>query len=138
MRWPENKNVKSIIEGMGISYHTGNGDNVEIIYNQISEIVASVKSNKPSLVHFNTFRKYEHCGPNLDDNLGYRSSEEIQSYAKRDPLELYTNNLINSGEFSTKLLSELENLIDTYIGKVYIKMLEQNKSYLSQFVRDEK
>ena len=138
VRWPENKNVKSIIEGIGISYHTGNGDNVEIIYNQISEIVASVKSNKPSLVHFNTFRKYEHCGPNLDDNLGYRSSEEIQSYAKRDPLELYTNNLINSGEFSTKLLSELENLIDTYIGKVYIKMLEQNKSYLSQFVRDEK
>jgi TPP-dependent pyruvate/acetoin dehydrogenase alpha subunit len=123
---------------MGINYHTGNGDDVEKIYNQISEVIASVKKNKPSLVHFNTFRKYEHCGPNLDDSLGYRSSEEIQSYAKRDPLELFTNNLINSGLFSKNLLNQLENLIDTYINKAYIEMLEQNKSYFLQFDRDEK
>jgi len=138
VRWPENKNVKSIIEGMGINYHTGNGDDVEKIYNQVSDIIDSVKTNKPSLVHFNTFRKYEHCGPNLDDNLGYRSSEEIQSYAKRDPLELFANNLINSGLFSRNLLNQLEKLIDAYIDKAYIKMLEQNKNYLSQFDRDKK
>ena len=123
---------------MGINYHTGNGDDVEKIYNQVSDILDSVKTNKPSLVHFNTFRKYEHCGPNLDDNLGYRSSEEIQSYAKRDPLELFANNLINSGLFSRNLLNRLEKLIDAYIDKAYIKMLEQNKNYLSQFDRDKK
>jgi TPP-dependent pyruvate/acetoin dehydrogenase alpha subunit len=70
--------------------------------------------------------------------LGYRSSEEIQSYAKRDPLELFANNLINSGLFSRNLLNQLEKLIDAYIDKAYIKMLEQNKNYLSQFDRDKK
>jgi pyruvate dehydrogenase E1 component alpha subunit len=94
VRWPENKNVQATIEGMGVTYYSGSGDDVEAIYSQVGNIISEVRNNVPSLVHLDTFRRYEHCGPSLDDNLGYRKSEEINSYISRDPLEILKNKII--------------------------------------------
>jgi pyruvate dehydrogenase E1 component alpha subunit len=133
VRWPDNKDVKLTIEGMGLSYHRGNGDNVEEVYTQINKVVSDVRNNKPSLVHLNTFRRYEHCGPSLDDNLNYRSTEEIDSYKVRDPLVILGNKMVSSGVISRDLLNHLENLIHNYVDEAYVSMLKQNKSYLMHF-----
>ena len=55
VRWPENKNVRETIEGMGINYYSGSGDDVEEINTQISNVLSDVRKNKPSLVHLDTF-----------------------------------------------------------------------------------
>jgi pyruvate dehydrogenase E1 component alpha subunit len=133
VRWPDNKNVRSTIEGMGVNYYNGNGDDVEEIYNQVKNIISDVRNNKPSLVHLDTFRRYEHCGPGLDDSLGYRKSEEIKSYFTRDPIEILGNKLINSGVISEVLLKKLTNQITYYVEDIFVSMLKQNKNYLTQF-----
>jgi len=133
VRWPDNKNVKATIEGMGVTYYSGSGDNVEEIYTQVSTIISEVRNNKPSIVHFDTFRRYEHCGPNLDDSMGYRTSEEINSYIFRDPLEILRNEIINSGDISEILIKKLVDQIDYFILEIFINMIRQNKDYLAQF-----
>ncbi len=133
LRWPANKNVKSTIEGMGVNYYSGIGDDVEEIYGQFGNIISEVRNNIPSVVHLDTFRRYEHCGPNLDDNLGYRKTEEINSYNSRDPLEILGNRIISSGVNSEILLKKLVNQINSFTEEIYKNMLQQNKSYLEQF-----
>lgn len=133
LRWPANKNVKSTIEGMGMNYYSGIGDDVEEIYAQFSNIISEVRNNIPSVVHLDTFRRYEHCGPNLDDNLGYRKTEEINSYNSRDPLEILGNKMISSGVSSEILLKKLVSQINSFTEEIYKNMLQQNKSYLEQF-----
>ena len=133
LRWPANKNVKSTIEGMGMNYYSGLGDDVEEIYAQFSNIISEVRNNIPSVVHLDTFRRYEHCGPNLDDNLGYRKTEEINSYNSRDPLEILGNKMISSGVSSEILLKKLVSQINSFTEEIYKNMLQQNKSYLEQF-----
>ena len=133
VRWPDNKNVRVTIEGMGINYYSGSGDDVDEIKTQISEVTDNVRSNKPSLVHLDTFRRYEHCGPSLDDNLGYRKSEEITSYIKRDPIEILGNKMINLEIISKTLLEDLANKVNCYVEDTFISMLERNKNYLKQF-----
>ena len=108
-------------------------DNVEEVYSQINKVVSDVRSNKPSLVHLNTFRRYEHCGPSLDDNLNYRSIEEIDSYDVRDPLKILGKNMVSSGVISRDLLNNLENEIHNYVDEAYVSVLTQNESYLMHF-----
>ena len=118
---------------MGINYYSGSGDDVDEIKTQISEVIHNVRNNKPSLVHLDTFRRYEHCGPGLDDNLGYRKSEEITSYIKRDPIEILGNKMINLEIISKTLLEDLANQINCYVKDTFIGMLRQNENYLKQF-----
>ena len=133
VRWPDNKNVRETIEGMGITYYSGSGDDVEDIYAQIGNIISDVRKNKSSLVHLDTFRRYEHCGPSLDDSLGYRKSEEIEFYIKRDPIEILGNKMISSGVISEILLKKLSSQINYYVEDTFISMLRQNENYLKQF-----
>jgi len=133
VRWPDNKNVRETIEGMGITYYSGSGDDVEDIYAQIGNIISDVRKNKSSLVHLDTFRRYEHCGPSLDDNLGYRKSEEITSYIKRDPIEILGNKMINLEIISKTLLEDLANKVNCYVEDTFTGMLRKNENYLKQF-----
>jgi len=133
VRWPETKNVRATIEGMGINYESGSGDDVEEIYTQVARITTDVRNNKPSLLHLNTFRRYEHCGPNLDDSMGYRKSEEIESYDARDPLEILKNKMVVSGVIPELLLERLAKHINDYSEEIFAKMLNQNQDFLAQF-----
>lgn len=133
VRWPDNKNVRVTIEGMGAHYYSGSGDDVDEINTQISEVIHNVRNNKPSLVHLDTFRRYEHCGPSLDDNLGYRKSEEITSYIKRDPIEILGNKIINLEIISKTLLEDLANKVNCYVEDTFTGVLKKNENYLKQF-----
>jgi len=128
VRWPVNKNVRATIEGMGISYYSGNGDDVEEVYSQVGNIITDVRNNKPSLVHLDTFRRYEHCGPSLDDSMGYRNIEEIESYITRDPLEILKNKMISSGLISEIYINKLANEVNSYVEEMFAGMLKQNRN----------
>lgn len=41
----------------------------------------------PSFLVFDTYRWLEHCGPNFDNNIGYRSAAEFESWKRRCPVE---------------------------------------------------
>jgi pyruvate dehydrogenase E1 component alpha subunit len=133
VRWPDNKNARETIEGMGVTYYNGSGDDVEEIYAQISSILAMVRNSKPGLVHLDTFRRYEHCGPSLDDSMGYRKTGEIESYIERDPIKILENKMISSGLISDILIKKLVSQINSYVEDIFISMLKKNENYLKQF-----
>ena len=133
VRWPASKNVRETIQGMGVSYLHGNGDDIEEIYKNVSNIITRVRSNNPILLHLETFRRYEHCGPNLDDKLGYRSKTEIVSYLERDPLKILGNKLVDSGVVSIKILEDLVDQINNYVQDSFTRMKSQNSDYLAEF-----
>ena len=133
VRWPASKNVRETIQGMGVSYLHGNGDDVEEIYKNVSNIITRVRSNNPILIHLETFRRYEHCGPNLDDKLGYRSKTEIESYIERDPLKILGHKLVDSGVVSKKILKDLVDQINDYVQESFTRMKSHNSDYLAEF-----
>ncbi len=60
----------------------------------------------PSLVEANVVRLQSHSIS--DDQLKYRSKEEIEAEKSRDPIELFKKELVVSGLFSTEELIDLE------------------------------
>lgn len=46
----------------------------------------AIQAHGPAFIEVPTYRFIEHCGPNIDDNLGYRTAEEVKYWQKFDPL----------------------------------------------------
>ncbi len=79
-----------------ISSFTLDGNNVIEIFEVSKKVIQMARMGfGPSLLVCNTYRWLEHVGPNKDETLGYRSSEEIQSWKEKDPI-LYLSNILSS------------------------------------------
>lgn len=85
-RQPKSLSMRKIVEGFGLGYREGNGDNVTSVFELTTDAIRAVRENRPRVIKFDTYRLYEHCGPNRDDDLGYRESGEIEKFSQRDPL----------------------------------------------------
>ena len=76
-----------------------------------------MKTKKPLFVEIDTYRYYEHCGPNKDDDLNYRPKKEVEFWNKRDPLVLtekyiLKNNILNNDnllKIKLKIINEISN-----------------------------
>ena len=54
------------------------------------------RTRKPLFLEIKTFRVLEHCGPNNDDHLGYRTESEIKKGLLSDPLNKLEEFLLKS------------------------------------------
>ena len=101
-RQPKNRDLGSLIKGYGLTYAHGNGDIFDEVDNLTRQLLPIVRNGSPVVLSLDTYRLFEHCGPNIDDHLGYRPLVEVQSYAHRDPVVISKNLGISnriSGDF---------------------------------------
>ena len=108
------------------------GHKSDLIYEKIKSVREKiVKNSRPYLIEFLTYRNIEHCGVNIDDNLNYRSKEEINIWTKKCSL-LY---LRKKYKKYNKNFDLIENLIQKKIDKIFNKAMKKpypNKSILSK------
>lgn len=98
VRQPEGRTISELAAAHGIESHAANGNDVEVVYELTKRAVAAARSgNGPVFLELSTYRWREHCGPNFDNDIGYRSEEEYQAWRKRDPLTLFHSQLIDEG-----------------------------------------
>jgi pyruvate dehydrogenase E1 component alpha subunit len=62
-----------------------------------------------------TYRWREHCGPNYDNNIGYRSEEEFLEWKKRDPIKLFEKKLLKE-KICTK--GEIRRINKEVLGQI--------------------
>jgi TPP-dependent pyruvate/acetoin dehydrogenase alpha subunit len=64
------------------------GNDVRGVYEAASRATERARRGEgPTLLEFQTYRIYEHCGINEDHDLGYRTRDEVESWRARGPLE---------------------------------------------------
>ncbi len=65
----------------------GDGNNALEVHRLAKDALSHVRAGKgPVFMEFSTYRWREHCGPNYDNDLGYRSEAEFQEWKEKDPL----------------------------------------------------
>jgi TPP-dependent pyruvate/acetoin dehydrogenase alpha subunit len=63
------------------------GNDVEAVHRAAESAVARARAGGgPSFLLCDTYRWREHCGPNYDNDIGYRSEGEFQQWRKLDPI----------------------------------------------------
>ena len=66
-----------------------------------------------------TYRYKEHCGPNNDDNLGYRDKSEIDKWKNRDPIPIYEKFLIKNKKIKRDLIIKIEKNINSKVKTAF-------------------
>ena len=88
VRQPKRRKIFEMVRAFGIESRHGDGNNVQ----QVSDYVELARNkimsgNGPQFLEFDTYRWREHCGPNYDNDIGYREEEEFLEWKKKDPLK---------------------------------------------------
>jgi pyruvate dehydrogenase E1 component alpha subunit len=88
VRQPASRRICRLAEGHGVEAWQGDGNDVLEVRQRTGEALDHIRSGRgPALVEFNTYRWREHCGPNYDNHIGYRTEEEFLRFKALCPLE---------------------------------------------------
>jgi pyruvate dehydrogenase E1 component alpha subunit len=94
VRQPAARDRLAIARAHGIATGAGDGNDVEHVYRTTKAAVDAVRAGHgPYYLEFETYRFREHCGPNFDNNIGYRTEEEFLEWRARCPVETYQRRL---------------------------------------------
>ena len=84
VRQPKNRKIYDMAKGIGISSDSGDGNKLEEVYEMTRQAKTKILSNEgPQLLEFSTYRWREHCGPNYDNDIGYRDEEEFLNWKEK-------------------------------------------------------
>ena len=87
VRQPQNRDLVGVVSAMGIPSVRVDGNDYRLVFESLQSATESVRRGEgPRFMEYSTYRQLEHCGPNSDDDLGYRSKSEVDSWFSRDPL----------------------------------------------------
>jgi TPP-dependent pyruvate/acetoin dehydrogenase alpha subunit len=101
----------------GLPSVTADGNDAEVVLDVFSTAVACARAGEgPSFLVFDTYRWLEHCGPNYDDDIGYRSEAESAVWHLRDPLRRLRERLLAAheidGDGEAAMLREIDEEIE--------------------------
>ncbi len=117
VRQPHTRDVMLIAEAHGCEGKRLDGNDVRAVYESASQAVHKARnSGGPTFLEFETYRWREHCGPNFDHHLGYRTLSEFEEWHTRCPIEKTKHVLSQRGGFDAswerghveRLSSEIE------------------------------
>lgn len=113
VRRPKGLEIAAMVSGFGIESQQGDGNNVREVHELAQEAVCKARGGRgPSFLEFKTYRWREHCGPNYDDNLGYRSEEESREWRARCPIERLRRELVSEGILRQDDIGSIDRGID--------------------------
>jgi len=100
IRQPE-RPIHALAPAHGLLPMSGDGNDVDVVHDLAAGAVARARRGEgPSLIELATYRWREHCGPNGDLELKYRSEEEFATWEARDPVRVYRDKLTTAGELT--------------------------------------
>ena len=120
VRQSKNRKLSVLAESHGIKSYTGDGNNIHQVSELTKEAVEYIKNNNaPSFIELETFRWLEHCGPNSDDELGYRKKGELDQWLKRDPISSYEKRIVEKKQATEKEILEMKEIICNEIDDAF-------------------
>lgn len=96
------------------------GNDVETVFAMAREAVRRARAGQgPQFLELDTYRWREHCGPNFDDELNYRSADEIAAGKAGDPVARTHARLLQEGRASQSQIDAMTRQIVEEIEEAF-------------------
>jgi TPP-dependent pyruvate/acetoin dehydrogenase alpha subunit len=102
--------INGIAAAHGLSALTGDGNDVDAVHDLAGEAVEGARAGYgPQFLELSTFRWREHCGPNFDHELNYRTAENIRVGLAGCPIERLKAVMTEQGLDVKSILESIES-----------------------------
>ena len=119
-RQPVNRKIYELARAIGAYSFCADGNDVLAAYETIRSAVNMLRAGKgPCFVELMTYRWREHCGPNYDNELGYRSIDEYAQWVQKDPLVMHKRYIIEKFACDELEFSKMQHVIDNEIAQAF-------------------
>lgn len=109
VRQPAGRAIHKMAAGIGLRAWSADGNDVEDCFSRLEAEVSAIRAGQgPAFAEFATYRWLEHCGPNYDNDLGYRNPAEFEEWKKRDPVSRQQDRLRAEGVLDDAALRKME------------------------------
>lgn len=111
-RQPVKRPLIDLAKAHGVQAQMGDGNDAVIVYKLVKNAVKQARyGGGPQFLVFHTYRFREHCGPDFDNHLAYRSENEFLEWKKKDPLEKMEKFLKERGLFDDNVVKQWKSEI---------------------------
>lgn len=94
--------LTKLAEAHGIPARHVDGNNLDVVVRVTGELVDRARRGEgPGFLLADTYRWLEHCGPNYDNTIGYRTEDEFKIWQSRCPVEGLRRQLEKMGLWDT-------------------------------------
>jgi len=98
VRQPPGRSIAAVAGAIGVHTHAGDGNDAFATCQAIRNAVDAIRRGSgPWLLEFSTYRWREHCGPDYDNHIGYRTPEEFEQWKAREPIAQMRLSLSEAG-----------------------------------------
>jgi pyruvate dehydrogenase E1 component alpha subunit len=113
-RQPANRTPAQLASAIGLRCESTKDSDFQGTYSRLVELTQYAREGYgPTLIEISTYRTLEHCGPNDDDDLGYRPKDEITRFKEVDlihNLEIMLGlSLLEKNEIISAVREEIES-----------------------------
>ena len=120
VRQPEGRKIHEMVKAIGIESQDGNGNDALEIYLKIRDATECIRQGGgPHFFEFYTYRWREHCGPNYDNDIGYRPEEEFLKWKQKDPIATIESRLLEISEIIPEDINKLEEELQKEIDEAF-------------------
>lgn len=124
LRQPKNRKIHKLAEAIGLKTDFGDGNNVAEVFEKTKNAVEGIREGSgPCFLEFSTYRWREHCGPNYDNDIGYRTEEEFNNWKQKDPIEFAKNKLLKEADSNLNFLDSINKEVQLEIAQAFEKAL---------------
>jgi TPP-dependent pyruvate/acetoin dehydrogenase alpha subunit len=112
VRQPQGRKIYKMVEAIGIPTLFVDGNDPQAVYEAALIAIAHIRDGRgPFFLELATYRWREHCGPNYDNNIGYRTEEEFQKWKQKDPILFYEKKLLTGHILDKLVVKKMEDEI---------------------------
>lgn len=120
VRQTDKARIHQRVAGLGCETRLVDGNDVVASYEAIAAFADEVRSGGgPRFLEFDTFRWREHCGPNYDDDLGYRPPELVETWFERDPVALFEKRAVAEGRLEASEIEAIQAEVDREVADAF-------------------
>ena len=118
VRQPQNRKLYKLASAFGIKSHKLSAANPIEFYLKLNKIIKN--NSKPIFIEVDTYRYFEHCGPNEDDHLNYRPKNEVNYWKTKDPVLLMERYAVKNNIASLDKLKKMKSKIIRNINDAFM------------------
>ena len=123
-RQPAGRTIHGLATAIGVASAACDGNDVAAAYSLAASTIAEIRDGSgPRLLEFSTYRWREHCGPNYDNDIGYRTEAEFLHWRERDPVARFEAHLLQQGVMEQSevdaIAAEIEAEVDAAFAQCF-------------------
>ena len=120
VRQPAKRKIYKMVRGCNIKSYKANGNFFKDVISVFLKGKKMVEEQGlPVFMEFETYRWFEHCGPNFDHHLNYRNKKEFLYWKKNDPIEILQIFLIEKKWMTDNSVVNMKNSISKKVYEAF-------------------